>query len=109
MAIFSAHSGSCGAHQTGHKIKWLLFRQEVYWPTMLKICIEFAKRCQECHKHAGIQHVLASVLHPIIKPWTFRDWALDLIVEIRPTSFKSHKYILVGINFLPNRSKMCLK
>ncbi|CAJ2657404.1 unnamed protein product [Trifolium pratense] len=99
VAISNAHSGACGAHQAGHKMKWLLFRQGLYWPSMLKDCIEYAKGCQECQKHAGIQHVPASELHSIIKPWPFRGWALDLIGEIRPASSKNQRYILVGIDY----------
>lgn len=68
LIFFYAHSGSCGAHQAIHKMKWLLFRQGLYWSTMLKDCIEFAKGCQECQKHADIQHVPASELHLIVKP-----------------------------------------
>src|ERR1044072_4545328 len=93
------HSGACGAHQAGHKMKWLLFRQGLYWPEMLKNCIDFAKSCQECQKHAGIQHVPASELHTIVKPWPFRGWALDLIGEIKPESSKKHKFILVAIDY----------
>ena len=66
---------------------------------MLKDCIEFAKECQECQAHVGIQHVPASELHFIVKPWTFRGWALDLAGEIRPASSKSQRYILVGIDY----------
>lgn len=73
LAIFGAHSGSCGVYHACHKMKWLLFQQKgVYWPTMLNDYIEIAKGCQECQKHAGIQHVPASELHLIIKPWSFR-------------------------------------
>ena len=25
LAIFDTHSGACGSHQAGHKMKWLLF------------------------------------------------------------------------------------
>jgi hypothetical protein len=50
---------------------------------MLKNCIDFAKGCQEFQKHSGIQHVPASELHSIVKPWPFRGWALDLIGEIK--------------------------
>jgi ribonuclease HI len=99
LAVSNVHSGSCGAHQAGHKMKWLLFRQGLYWPSMLKDCIEYAKGCIECQKHAGIQHVPASELHSIVKPWPFRGWALDLIGEIRPASSKNHRYILVGIDY----------
>lgn len=34
-----------------------------------------------------------------MKPWPFRGWALDLVGEIRPTSSKSQRYTLVGINY----------
>ncbi|XP_058760373.1 uncharacterized protein LOC131633700 [Vicia villosa] len=48
LAVSNVHSGACGAHQVGHKIKWTLMRSRVYWPSMLKDCIEFAKGSQEC-------------------------------------------------------------
>jgi len=99
MAVSNTHSGACGTHQTGHKMKWLLFRQGVYWPTMLNNCIDFAKGCQECKKHARIQRVPASELHSIIKAWPFRGWALDVIGQIKPKSSKGHNYILVGIDY----------
>ncbi|XP_050890198.1 uncharacterized protein LOC127095564 [Lathyrus oleraceus] len=59
LALSSVHSGACGAHQAGDKMKWFLFRYGMYWPAMLKDCIEFAKGCQECQVHAGIQHAPA--------------------------------------------------
>jgi len=64
---------------------------------MLKDCVEFAKRCQECQTYAGIQHVPASELHFILKPWPYRGWALDIIGEIHPSSSRGHRFILVGI------------
>lgn len=66
---------------------------------MLKDYIKFSKRCEECQKHVEIQHVSDNELQEIIKPWTFRGWALDLIGEIIPTLPKSHRYILVGIYY----------
>jgi hypothetical protein len=71
--------------------------KSVYWPSMLKDCIYFAKGCRECQVHAGIQHVPSSELHSIVKPWPFRGWALDVIGEIKPGSSGKHKHILVGI------------
>ncbi|XP_050889417.1 uncharacterized protein LOC127094654 [Lathyrus oleraceus] len=47
LAISKVHSGACGAHQAGHKMKWLLFQQGIYSPNMLKDCIEFSKGCRE--------------------------------------------------------------
>lgn len=66
---------------------------------MLKDCVEFAKGCQECQVHAGIQHVPANELHSIVKPWPFKGRALYIFGEIRPTSSKGQRYILVGIDY----------
>lgn len=66
---------------------------------MLKDCVEFTKGCQECQVHSSIQHVPASELYSIVKPWPFRRWALDIIGEIWPTSSKGQRYILVGIDY----------
>lgn len=74
LAMSKVHSGIIRAHQVGHKMKWLLFRQGVYWSSVLKDCIYFANGCQECQMHASIQHIPASELHAIIKPWPFRGW-----------------------------------
>jgi hypothetical protein len=70
--VSNTHSGACGSHQAGHKMKLILFRQGVHWPSMLKDYIDFAKGCQECQVHVGIQHVPASELHSIIKTWRGR-------------------------------------
>lgn len=74
MGVLLKCLSESGAHQVGHKTKWLLFRQGMYWPTMLKDCIEFAKGCQKCQIHAGIQHIPASEFHSIVKPWPFKGW-----------------------------------
>jgi hypothetical protein len=38
-------------------------------------------------------------MNPIIKPWPFRGWAIDLIGQIYPPSSKGDKFILVAIDY----------
>jgi len=38
-------------------------------------------------------------MNPIIKPWLFRGWAIDLIRQIYPPSSKGHKIILVATDY----------
>jgi len=38
-------------------------------------------------------------MNPIIKPWPFRGWAIDLIGQIYPPSSKWHKFILVATDY----------
>jgi hypothetical protein len=35
-------------------------------------------------------------LNPIIKPWPFRGWGIDLIGQINPPSSKGHKFVLLA-------------
>ncbi|KAM2485848.1 hypothetical protein ACFX1W_037987 [Malus domestica] len=39
-----AHSGVCGVHQSGPKLHFQLKRMGYYWPSMVKDCLEHAKR-----------------------------------------------------------------
>jgi hypothetical protein len=41
-----------------------------------------------------IQMVPASVMNPIVKPWPFRGWGMDMIGKINPQSSKGHQFIL---------------
>jgi hypothetical protein len=35
-------------------------------------------------------------MNPIIKTWSFKGWAIDLIGQIYPPSSKGHKFVLVA-------------
>jgi hypothetical protein len=43
--------------------------------------------------------VPASAMNPIIKPWPFRGWGMDMIGQIYPASSKGHKYILAATDY----------
>jgi transposase InsO family protein len=38
-------------------------------------------------------------MNPIIKPWPFRGWGIDMIGMINPPSSKGHKFILVATDY----------
>jgi hypothetical protein len=38
-------------------------------------------------------------MNPIIKPWPFRGWGIDLIGQIHPLSSKGHKFIVVAMDY----------
>jgi hypothetical protein len=67
---------------------------------MLEDCFEYYKGCQNCQKFGNIQRVPTSALNPIIKPWPFRAWGIDLIGQINPPSSKGPKFVLLAIDYL---------
>ena len=93
------HEGACGAHQSAFKMKWMIRRNGYFWPTILEDCFKYFKGCQGCQKFGNIQRAPASAMNPIIKPWPFRGWAIDLIGQIYPPSSKGHKFILVATDY----------
>jgi hypothetical protein len=66
---------------------------------MLEDFFEYYKDCHDCQKFENIQRVPASALNPIIKPWTFRGWGIDLIGQVNPPSSKGHKFVLLATDY----------
>ncbi|KAL0411292.1 UNVERIFIED_CONTAM: hypothetical protein Slati_3718900 [Sesamum latifolium] len=66
QAMEETHSGVCGAHQSGPKVHFRIKRMGYYWPTMVKDCIDYAKRCQACQFHANLIHQPPEPLHPTV-------------------------------------------
>jgi hypothetical protein len=88
--LHEVHEGACGTHQWAHKMKWLIRQSGYYWPTMLEDSFKYYKGCLACQRFGKIQMVPASVMNPIIKPWPFRGWGMDMIDKINPPSSKGH-------------------
>jgi hypothetical protein len=99
IAMGEVHEGICGTHQLAHKMKWLLRRVGFYWPTTLNDCFRYYKGCESCQKFRYVESGPASMLHPIIKPWSFYGWALDFIGQIHPALSKDHRFVLVATNY----------
>ena len=83
---------------------------DIFLPTMLEDCFTYYKLCQECQKFGNVQRALASTMNPIIKPWPFSGWGIDLIGQIYPPSSKNHKFILVATYYFTKWVEaICLK
>jgi hypothetical protein len=99
VTMGEVHEGLCGTHQSAHKIKWTLKRARLYWPEKVEDCVRYKKGYEQCHRFGDIQLAPASVLHPIVKPWPFREWGLDFVEEVHPSSSKGHIFVLFATNY----------
>ncbi|KAL0295506.1 UNVERIFIED_CONTAM: hypothetical protein Sangu_2507700 [Sesamum angustifolium] len=93
-----AHSGVCGAHQSGPKLHFHIKRMGYYWPTMVKDCIDYARRCQACQFHANLIHQPPELLHPTVASWPFDAWGLDVMGTLTKSS-GGHLYILAATDY----------
>jgi hypothetical protein len=93
LAAREVHDGISGAHQSAHKMIWLLQRAKFYWLTMMDDCIKYQRGCEACQRFGNIQLAPTGVMNSIVKPWPFRGWGLDFICEIHLRSSKGHRFI----------------
>ncbi|KAL0284239.1 UNVERIFIED_CONTAM: hypothetical protein Sangu_2837400 [Sesamum angustifolium] len=96
--MVEAHSGACGAHQSRPKLHFHIKRIGYYWPTMVRDCIDYARKCQACQFHANLIHQPPEPLHPIIASRSFDAWGLD-VVGLMSKSSRGHLYILAAIDY----------
>jgi hypothetical protein len=71
------HDGLCGAHQSAYRMKG----------------------CRIVKDLGIFKRVPTSALNPIIKPWSFRGWGIDLVGQINPPSRKGHKFVLLATDY----------
>ncbi|XP_049414734.1 uncharacterized protein LOC125877498 [Solanum stenotomum] len=98
QAMQEAHSGVCGSHQSGPKLHFHIKRMGYYWPTMVKDCLDYARRCQACQFHANFINQPPDVLHPTVASWPFDAWGLDGVGPL-PKSSGGHLYILAATDY----------
>ncbi|XP_063941355.1 uncharacterized protein LOC108201357 [Daucus carota subsp. sativus] len=77
------HEGICGNHSGGSSLALKILRQGYYWPTMRSEASKF---------------VQASSLTPLLSPWPFALWGIDLIGEL-PKAKGGVGYAVVAVDY----------
>jgi transposase InsO family protein len=93
------HSGLCGAHQSGPRMKLKIKRMGYYWPTMVADCEAHAKKCRMCQIHGPFIHQAPNPLHPTVASWPFSIWGTDIVGPIDPLTSRGHRFILAVTNY----------
>ena len=79
------HEGDCGNHTGGRALFSRILRTGYYWPTMRKDAINYSQKCDACQRHSNILHQPAEPMHPIISPWPFMKWGMDIVGKLPTT------------------------
>ncbi|XP_020595996.1 uncharacterized protein K02A2.6-like [Phalaenopsis equestris] len=103
--IPEVHSGLCGAHQPGLKMKMKIKRLGYYWSVMMTDCMKIAKSSHQCQVHGEVLHHPPNVLHPTVASWPFECWGTDVVGPIDPPSSKGHWFILAATDYFLKRAE----
>lgn len=69
--------------------------QGYFWPHLIRDCLEYSKKCEECQRHGNMNHLPAIEFNMILSPWPFAKRGLDIVRSFVP-SRGDVKYVLVA-------------
>ena len=96
-AMHEVHSGICGTHQSGPKMRLKIKHIGYYSPSMINDCLEYARRCKFCQAHGNFLHQHLNPLHPTISSCPFEMWGTDVVCPIEHPSL--HRFILAASDY----------
>ncbi|XP_075095151.1 uncharacterized protein LOC142173456 [Nicotiana tabacum] len=96
-----AHSRVCGSYQSGSKLHFHIKRMGYYWPTIVKDCLDYTRRCKAWQFHANFIHQPPEMLHLTIASWPFDALGLDILGPLLKFS-KGKLYILATTDYFSN-------
>ena len=72
------HKGACGNHSGARSLIHKVVRAGYYWPTIQVDAKAYVKVCDQCQRFSNIPRQLSEYLTPMMAPWPFAQWGLDL-------------------------------
>ena len=92
------HEGACGNHSGARSLVHKVIRSGFYWPTIQADAKAYVKVCDQRQRFSNIPRQPAEYLTPMIAPWPFAQWGLDILGPF-PTGTRQMKFLVVGIDY----------
>ncbi|XP_070013762.1 uncharacterized protein [Nicotiana sylvestris] len=83
------HSGVCGPYMNGYVLAKKILRAGYYWIASVLSRSSIS----------DLIHAPPLELHPMLAPWPFVAWGMDVIGPIEPKASNWHRFILVAIDY----------
>ncbi|VFQ96840.1 unnamed protein product [Cuscuta campestris] len=92
------HAGICSAHQGAYAVSRKITLQGYFWPTIVKDCAEFVKKCKVCQEFQKVPGRPSTNYTPISTAIPFARWGLDLVGAL-PRGTGNVRYVIVAIDY----------
>ena len=92
------HEGACGNHLEARSLIHKVVRAGYYWPTIQADAKVYVKVCDQCQRFSNIPRQPSEYLTPMIAPWPFAQWDLDILGPF-PIGTKQMKFLVIGIDY----------
>ncbi|GJR42486.1 reverse transcriptase domain-containing protein [Tanacetum coccineum] len=92
------HEGSCNMYARTRSVVAKAIRTGYYWPTMHVDARKMIRECQDCQVHCPVLRNPQQKLTPIMSPWPFYKWGID-IARAFPEGPGKVKFLIVAIDY----------
>ncbi|GKD17145.1 reverse transcriptase domain-containing protein [Tanacetum coccineum] len=72
------HEGSCSMHAETRSVVAKAIQTGYYWPTMHVDARKMIRECQDCQVHRPVPRNPQQKQTPIMSPWPFYKWGIDI-------------------------------
>ncbi|XP_050207651.1 uncharacterized protein LOC126657071 [Mercurialis annua] len=91
------HEGLCGSHISHLALCRKVVLQGYYWPTLAQDAENLVRKCEKCQYHQNVHHQPTTEQSPIISPWPFSIWGIDIVGPF-PTASGQRKVLIVAVD-----------
>ena len=92
------HEKACGNHSRARFLVHKIIYAGYYWPTIQADYKAYIKACDKCQRFNNIPRRPLEYLTPVIVPWPFAQWGLDILSPF-PIGNRQMKFLVVGIDY----------
>ncbi|GJR42661.1 reverse transcriptase domain-containing protein [Tanacetum coccineum] len=92
------HEGSCSMHAGTRSMVAKAIQTGYYWPTMHADARKMIKEFRDCQVHRPVPRNPQQKLTPIISPWPFYKWGIDIAGPF-PEGPVKVKFLIVAIDY----------
>ncbi|XP_070022130.1 uncharacterized protein [Nicotiana sylvestris] len=85
------HEGHCGNHARGRYLVKTMIRAGYYWPKMEEDAETFMEKCDKCQRYGNNIHRPVELLHPVVAPWPFMKWGMDIVGPLLQAKCKTKR------------------
>ncbi|GJU92265.1 reverse transcriptase domain-containing protein [Tanacetum coccineum] len=73
-------------------------RQRYYWPTMHEDAKKEIEKCDPCQIHALVSRLPKTLMTPIMAPWPFYQWGMDILGPLLPARGGA-KFVIMAMDY----------
>ncbi|GJT42974.1 reverse transcriptase domain-containing protein [Tanacetum coccineum] len=92
------HEGSCSMHSGPRSVVAKVIQTGYYWPTMHMDARNLIRECNDCQIHRPVPRNPQQNLTPIMSPWPFYKWGIDIAGPF-PEGPGKVKFLIVAIDY----------